>query len=352
MLQLWNAKYISPVLTGLAVIIVFSSFFGVASRVKATEVRHPTHQHDQGDWLVPTGKGWGQFDSSGMSFFNAQKYAHGPGGGKSGGGGSTNNGILYHGGRVITAPDNPHMYYIWYGSWISGDNTMSILDSFGNEITHDSQNKPRPYFNINATYYNADNKNVSGKVDFTDLGIVSTDSKYGSNNGTSLSDNDIQAIVEDKLKKNNLTLDPNGVYFVLTSADINESSGFCTMYCAWHGYGATSTNDTILVGFIGDPAACPLACSAVTSGNAPHDDLAADSMANLLAHELAEATTDPTIAAWYDRRGRENADKCAWKFGSTNSTSDGKIYNVTWSTSWLLQQNWINAGGGYCTLAN
>jgi len=307
MLQLWNGKYGLPALTGLAAIVVLlTSYFGLVGAVKATEVRHPTRQHDERDWLVPTGKGWGRYDP----FGNSQRYAHGKRGGS---GGGSNNGIFYHGGRVIAAPENPHMYYIWYGSWnFASDNTRSILSGFGSDISQSA------YFNINTTYYNANGSLVNGKVGFTDLGVVPTDPKYG---GTSLSDNDIQSIVEDTLKNNNTAVDPNGVYFVLTSKDINETSGFCTMYCAWHGYGTNATGDTVLFGFIGDPARCPSACSAVTPTDAPHGNLAADSMANLLAHELAEATTDPTLVAWYDRRGRENADKCAWKFGKTNTTS-------------------------------
>ena len=40
-------------------------------------------------------------------------------------------------------------------------------------------------------------------------------------------------------------------------------------------------------------------------------------MASVIAHELVEAVSDPQLNAWYDRRGYENADKCAWTFGST-----------------------------------
>ena len=40
-------------------------------------------------------------------------------------------------------------------------------------------------------------------------------------------------------------------------------------------------------------------------------------MASVIAHELEEAATDPDLNAWYDSRGYENADKCAWTFGTT-----------------------------------
>ena len=55
----------------------------------------------------------------------------------------------------------------------------------------------------------------------------------------------------------------------------------------------------------------------------------ADGMASIIAHELEEAVTDPDLNAWYDSRGYENADKCAWTFGSTAIAPNGSAYNMT-----------------------
>jgi hypothetical protein len=74
-------------------------------------------------------------------------------------------------------------------------------------------------------------------------------------------------------------------------------------------------------------------------------------MVSLIAHELDESTTDPQQSAWYDSTGAENADKCAWTFGSTKPGRNGSRYNVTFGgLNWLLQRNWINKSGGFCTL--
>jgi hypothetical protein len=76
-------------------------------------------------------------------------------------------------------------------------------------------------------------------------------------------------------------------------------------------------------------------------------------MASILAHELEEATTDPDLNAWYDTRGYENADKCAWTFGTTYTASNGSKYNMTLNNGqqqYLIQQNWVNASGGYCAM--
>ena len=68
-----------------------------------------------------------------------------------------------------------------------------------------------------------------------------------------------------------------------------------------------------------------------------------------LAHETEETTTDEFGSAWYDTRGNENADKCAWTFGSTYTTSNGGTANMNiGGRDYLIQQNWVDAGGGYC----
>ena len=79
----------------------------------------------------------------------------------------------------------------------------------------------------------------------------------------------------------------------------------------------------------------------------------ADVEVNLLAHEIAETTTDPLGTGWYDASGLENADKCSWKFGSTSSSSLSKNmrYNVVLGGKYfLLQTNWQNYSSGGCVI--
>ncbi len=59
------------------------------------------------------------------------------------------------------------------------------------------------------------------------------------------------------------------------------------------------------------------------------------------------------LNAWYDIDGEENADKCAWMFGNTYTVgSTAALANVRLGTrDFLLQQNWVNANGGYCSLS-
>ena len=82
----------------------------------------------------------------------------------------------------------------------------------------------------------------------------------------------------------------------------------------------------------------------------PNCNAGADCMASIIAHELEEAHTDPDLNAWYDTRGYENADKCAWTFGTTYTVNGAKANMKLGTRDFLIQQNWVNAGGGYCAV--
>lgn len=104
--------------------------------------------------------------------------------------------------------------------------------------------------------------------------------------------------------------------------------------------------------FVGDPAANLSACSVQYPGPNGTSVGNADAMVSVIVHELEEAATDPQLNAWYDRRGYENADKCAWTFGPTSIDSADAKFNLTLGgTNYLIQQNWVNALGGYCGLS-
>ena len=250
------------------------------------------------------------------------------------GGGASSTAISYHGGPVLV--NGVNAYYIWYGNW-SGNTATTILKVLAQYIGGS------PYFNINTTYYNGSGVHALNLVRLAGQ----TNDNYSQ--GTALSDAGIQAVVKAAISSGALgPADPAGVYFVLTSADVSETSGFCTQYCGWHTHGTIAGTD-IKYAFIGNPARCPSACSAQTTS--PNGNLGADAMASIIAHELEEGTTDPDLNAWYDRRGYENADKCAWTFGATYITANGAHANMNLGgLDFLIQQNWVNASGGYCAL--
>jgi hypothetical protein len=62
--------------------------------------------------------------------------------------------------------------------------------------------------------------------------------------------------------------------------------------------------------------------------------------------------TDPGLDAWFDANGAENADKCAWTFGSTYTAPNGAMANMhLGSRDYLVQQNWSAGNNQHCALA-
>jgi len=248
-----------------------------------------------------------------------------------GGGG---NGISYHGGPLLLG--TPNVYIIWYGNW-SNNTATSILPNFLSGLSGSS------YFHINTTYYDGTSTRPTGFFIYA----KSTTDNYS--HGTSLTDAAVQDIVNSAIQSGGLPYDTNALYFVLTSSDVNETTGFCTQYCGWH-YNGIINGNQIKYAFVGNPDRCPSACEEQTIS--PNNNAGADGMASIIAHELEETVTDPLGNAWYDTRGQENADKCAWTFGTESTASNGSKYNIVLNgVDYLIQRNWVNASGGYCAMS-
>jgi hypothetical protein len=249
------------------------------------------------------------------------------------------NGINYHNGPVMLG--TVHVYYIWYGNWADNDSAVSILTDEAENIGG------TPWFGINTSYYSGSGrklKHVGNSVTFNG----STTDDYS--HGTSLTDSGVAGVVADAITSGRLPKDPNGVYFVLTSADVEEPSGFCGAYCGWHTSGKLAGTD-IKYAFVGNSERCPSTCTRLKF-RSPNGNIGADGMASILAHELSESVTDPDLNAWYSGNFDENADKCAWTFGDIYTAPNGAGANVQWGPrDFLIQQNWVNAGGGYCALS-
>jgi hypothetical protein len=102
-------------------------------------------------------------------------------------------------------------------------------------------------------------------------------------------------------------------------------------YCAWHSSG-TIGGVRVQFGFFfnldGDPGCDPQSPSSLGHSQG----LAA--LANVSGHELSEMLTDPQLNAWYDQKGEENSDKCAWTWNGTVAIG---------GQSWKIQGNWSNA---------
>jgi hypothetical protein len=273
----------------------------------------------------------------------------------------TGNGIEYAGGPVMLGPHN--VYFIWYGNF-SGNIALTMLPDLINGLGGSQ------YFNVNTTYGDA-SANIANTV--TMAGAFFDNYSQG----TALDGTTLNNVLLLPFNNGTLPVDPNGIYFVLTSPDVTltlppapngSPQGFCTAFCGFHTSrtltnGITSTD--VKVAFVGDPATqCPArpgvpGCSAQTLS--PNGNEGADAMANVMAHELNEAITDPDGNAWFHiNTAGENGDLCNFKFGTATVPLDfsttfpalnGAHADIVLSgRQYLIQSNWLNSGGGSCAM--
>lgn len=263
----------------------------------------------------------------------------------------TGNGINYNGGPVLKGSPVP-FYLIWYGNWNStGSNTaatVSLVEHFVSPLGG------TPY-ELVATTYGDSTGNASGNVSLGGVATVSSN--------TNLTDSSLQTTIKNVLTSGALPTNTNGIYFVISSSNINETSGFCTKYCSFHTH-ATINGVDIKYAFIGNPDRCPSGCEVQTTGpNSPSlGNGGADGIVFQFAGRQLDAITDPDLNAWFDSSGREAVQKCAGLFGPlttcvagsgcTASGISGRAkYNVCFGIScWLLPEVWENANGGKCVL--
>lgn len=264
-----------------------------------------------------------------------------------GGGGGT--GIFYHGGPVLQAGTNVAAVY-WASSpiYLGGPaaSTSGLGAQDGSLIGYFLRNlAPSSYFNINSTYTNGSGMKIANLVKYTQYWANATSAPSGTQ---SVSDAQMVAMLQSGFTSGALTYDASTLYAIFTAGTVNLGGGFGTQYCAYHTHGTVTikgVSRTVLYAAMPFDAAYPSAC---TANAAPNGDFGADAEVNTLAHETEETTTDEMGNAWFDRRGYENADKCAWQFGTTFS-SGGSVANIKiGAKSFMVQMNWVNAGTGGC----
>ena len=302
---------------------------GLASTAQAAATREKAAQASEaaeGVQMVPTGKGYGVPAAVGqVTGEQVQGF-----------------GIDYHGGPVMRDKKGQNIYILWYGDWATQSPTgKSIIHDLINNVTGTA------YYNINTTYYSDNKKKHKVQNKVTLKGEADDAAK---SMGSALSDTAIRTLISNAITSGKLPSDVNGIYFLLTTKDVNATSGFCTAYCGWHTHTSVAGTD-IKYSFVGDAARCLSACAAQSTS--PNDNPGVDGMASVVMHEMEEAATDPDLNAWWQTStGMENADKCAWTFGTELTAPNGSKYNVQWGPrKFLIQRNWVNAApAGRCDL--
>jgi hypothetical protein len=247
------------------------------------------------------------------------------------GGGSN---LVYHNGPVLT-----HAYVIpiyWGPTWSTGsDHGISTsLTSFidGNGTT-------APGFGLTGEYNVITQYYETGPVYIlkSNLGAMGGAMYDTSTPPTNVTDANVQAEVL-KMTKNSPRTDT--VYEVFLPASSYSSDGSYTScggpnltYCAYHGNFDHSGLDVKY-------ASMPYpSCGGCQSAGFT----ATQNFEHFVSHETREAVTDEDGTAWYDRRGYEADDKCAWKptpftDASTGVNADGSAF--------AYQYEWSNATSG------
>jgi len=261
---------------------------------------------------------------------------------------ASTNGIDYHGGPIVPAEKAVAIYWsastIYSGGPTAGTSGVGTAD--GSLVGYFLANLGgSAHYNINTTYTDTvgGGHTVGNNLSYTGFWADTTNAPSGTQ---SVSDASVQAEIVSGFTSGKIAYDPSTVYAVFSSGSVNLGGGAFTQYCAYHG-DFTWNGNTVLYAVMPYDYAKPSACSALASGS-PNNDFGADAEVNTLAHEFEEANTDPQLNAWWNTStGAENADQCAWNFG-TQALSGGKANISIGAKNFLVQQNWLNASGGLC----
>ena len=245
----------------------------------------------------------------------------------------THHKVEYHGGAIMLAPKN--LYFIWYGFW-SGSTAPAILTELAQNIGGSS------YLSAITRY-----RTPAGNVPANAVSYIGSIEDIYSIGPYPMWDN-VGLIVAQAVASQRLPADPDGIYVVFTAADVSETSGYDKEFCGLH----TTTSSggvTLKVVVVSYPGRAPSKCMPQTVG--PSGNAAADAMANVFVNGLVNTILDPEFTGWYDKSMLEPADKCAWNFGTTYTTTNGARANVALGgRNYLLQQQWVPGTRGYCTL--
>ena len=198
-----------------------------------------------------------------------------------------------------------------------------------------------PWWRIESTY-------GVGGLSYEAFWANNVHAPVGSQLGSFVSEAQVVAMLEDGIAAERVPAGSNVVYIVLTSPMVTSVSGFPTI-CGDH-----NASGSLIYAVI--PYAWNTYCEAVNASTqlSPNDDPAVDAILTSIAHEVAEAASDPrpnTGWQWVGHTGGENADRCGRDFSDNYVAPNGGRATIRLAgRDYLIQKNWVNADSGRCAL--
>lgn len=236
-----------------------------------------------------------------------------------------------HRGRIVPTM---HFYVLYWGAGFEAT-TPALYETFLRGLGSSS------YWAVDTQYLRGATNSASYMRSYTDTSSVPP---------TVTTDSDLRSELARALATGKLPYDANGLYFVVTPPRVRVCLGTmcsCTDFCGYHS-AYSDPRGVVLYSSIPSAAACPRSCGVFSSdATSPNGNVEADEGVSVMAHEAEETQSDAYGNAWFDASGSENADKCAYQYGTTTVAPNGARVNQSWAgKSWLVQMNWSNAAGG------
>ncbi|CAI7856302.1 unnamed protein product [Closterium sp. NIES-54] len=257
--------------------------------------------------------------------------------------------IKYHGGPVLSG-QSLNIYLIYYGYW-PAEIGQNVIENFIQSLSlngSDAQGgagdpKVSNWWATSSKYY-SNSSDGSTETVSKEVKLAKVVYDQGSQ-GKKFDYKTPWKVVMSKIGDGQpFPYDANGIYMVLTGNNV-DISGFCKKFCGWHTMNRLGGSKPVAYALVGHHGLCPEKCGAKPTS--PNGKPWLDAMVSTVAHEIAEAATDPDSSnGWMDSKREENADKCSYNYGVTQTVQNEKgedaEYNLVGlnNMKFLVQQNW------------
>jgi hypothetical protein len=264
--------------------------------------------------------------------------------------------LVYHGGPVMHSQESFAILWAPSGFSFPAGYTTAIEDFLEN-VAADS-GKPGNVYSVSAQYTDG-----TGHAAYSDtFGGSVTDTNAYPTSGTCPTYKGVEtftacitdAKLEDEVESVvNAQGWPDGLgdeYYVVLPPHVGscfETAGkvcFDKQFCAYHSFSEPAEDIYSNISYSpGDVIGCGV-------GEYPngHANGNVDDTLSSLSHEANESITDPTLEAWFDKKGNENGDECRntkshEDFGPPLGGASGALFNQSiGGAHYYLQQEWSN----------